>query len=92
MLEATTLATLAMDELMNLRSASTARDRAERAIAAGLPIEPHRGENWAIWRWPSLGASDGLDAALRGADEMLARARRRGAAATVVTVTWRCGR
>ena len=28
-------------------SASTAIDLAERAIAAGLPLEPHRGENWA---------------------------------------------
>ena len=47
-LQATTLATLAMDEVLYLRSASTAIDLAERAIAAGLPLEPHRGENWAL--------------------------------------------
>ena len=46
-LQATTLAALAMEEVLNLRSASTAIDLAERALAAGLPLEPHRGENWA---------------------------------------------
>ncbi len=46
-LRATTLAALAMEEVLNLRSASTAIDLAERALAAGLPLEPLRGENWA---------------------------------------------
>jgi DNA-binding CsgD family transcriptional regulator len=63
------------------------RDLCERAIAAGLPVEPHRGENWALVALGTLGAADGLDAALSGADDILARARERGAALTVVTVS-----
>ena len=86
-LQATTLATLAMEEVLNVGSASTAIDLAERAIAAGLPLEPHRGENWAILALAALGVADGLDAALRGTDEILARARERGAALTVVTIS-----
>jgi DNA-binding CsgD family transcriptional regulator len=86
-LQATTLATLAMEEVLNLGSASVAADLAERAIAAGLPIEPHRGENWANLALAALGVADGLDAALRGADEVLAGARERGAALTVVTMS-----
>ena len=86
-LQATTLATLAMEEVLNLRSASTAIDLAERALAAGLPLEPHRGENWAVLALAALSAADGLDAALRGTDEILTRARARGAALTVVTIS-----
>ena len=86
-LVATTLAALAMEEVLNLRSASTASDLAERALAAGLPLEAYRGENWAQLALASLAATDGLDAALRGADEILAQARERGAALTVVTVS-----
>jgi DNA-binding CsgD family transcriptional regulator len=86
-LQATTLATLAMDEVLYLRSASTTIDLAERAIAAGLPVEPHRGENWANLALAALGVADGLDAALRGTDEILAQARQRGAALTVVTMS-----
>src|SRR5437763_1467501 len=85
-LEATTLATLALDELLYLRSASTTIDLAERAIAAGLPLEPHRGENWAILALVALAGADGLDTALRCADEMLVRARTRGSAVTVVAM------
>src|SRR5207248_525499 len=48
MLEATTLGILAMDEAMYLRSVARARDLARRALAAGLPLEPHRGGNWAV--------------------------------------------
>ena len=77
-LRATTLAALAMEEVLNLRSASTAIDLAERALAAGLPLEPLRGENWAQLALAALGAADGLDVALRGADEILAQARARG--------------
>jgi DNA-binding CsgD family transcriptional regulator len=84
-LEATTLATLAMDELMYLRSATTAADLATRSLAAGLPSEPHRGEAWAMVSLAVLAGTDQLDAALRGTDEILTRARERGAAATVVT-------
>ena len=87
MLQATTLATLAMDEVVYLGSASATIDLAERAIAAGLPPEPHRGENWANLALAVLGVADGLDAALRGADEILAQARERGAALTVVTMS-----
>jgi DNA-binding CsgD family transcriptional regulator len=85
-LEATTLATLAMDELMYLRSASKAIDFAHRALAAGLPLEPHRGEAWAVVALAVLAATDQLDAALRGTDEILARAREQGAAVTVATI------
>jgi DNA-binding CsgD family transcriptional regulator/tetratricopeptide (TPR) repeat protein len=86
-LQATTLATLANEEVLSLRSASTAIDHAERALAAELPLEPHRGENWAMLALVALAAADGLDAALRGTDEILAQARAGGAALTVVTVS-----
>jgi DNA-binding CsgD family transcriptional regulator len=86
-LQATTLATLAMEEMLNLRSASATIDFAQRAIAVGLPLEPHRGENWALLALGALGAADGLDAALQGADDILVRARPRGVALTVVTVS-----
>ncbi len=82
-LQATTLATLAMNEVLYLRSASTTIDLAERAIAAGLPLEPQRGENWANLALAALAVADGLDAARRGTDEILAHARARGAALTV---------
>ena len=48
MLQATTLATLAMEEVLHVGSASAATDLAERALAAGLPLSPRRGENWAL--------------------------------------------
>jgi ATP/maltotriose-dependent transcriptional regulator MalT len=86
-LQATTLATLAMDEVMYLRSASTAIDLAERALAAELPVEPHRGENWAILALAVLATTGDLDAALRGTDEILGQARAGGAALTVVTIS-----
>ena len=85
-LEATTLATLAMDELMYLRSAARAADLAHRALAAGLPLEPHRGEGWAIVALAVLAGSDQLDAAIREIDEIVAQARERGAVVTVVTL------
>jgi DNA-binding CsgD family transcriptional regulator len=85
-LEATTLATLAMDEAMYLRSASTAIDLAERALAAGLPRELRRGENWAMLALATLTLTDALDAAQRGTDEILTHARERGAALTVVAI------
>jgi len=86
-LMATTLASLAMEEVLNLRSASTAIDLADRALAAGLPLEFHRGENWTQLALATLAAADGLDAALRSADEILAQARAGGAALTVVTLS-----
>jgi len=86
-LEATTLATLAMEEMLNLRSAATTVDLAMRALAAPLPLEPHRGENWALVALGTLGAADGLDDAKRCMDDILGRARRKGAALTVVTVS-----
>jgi len=86
-LEATTLATLAMEEMVNLGSASRTVDLATRAVAAGLPLEPHRGENWALLALGTLAAADGLDAALQGTDDILVRARTKGAALTVVTVS-----
>jgi DNA-binding CsgD family transcriptional regulator len=85
-LEATALATLAMDEMMYLRSAARAADCAHRAIAAGLPPEPQRGEAWAIVALAVLAATDELDEALRGADEILMQARELGAAAAVATI------
>jgi DNA-binding CsgD family transcriptional regulator len=86
-LQATTLATLAMNEVLYLGSASATIDLAERAIAAGLPPEPHRGENWANLALAAIGVADDLDAALAGTDEILAQARERGAALTVVTMS-----
>ena len=86
-LQATTLATLAMNEVVYLRSASKAIDFAERALAAGLPLEPQRGENWALLTLGVLAICGRFDAARRGTDEMLAYARARGAALTVVTVS-----
>ena len=80
-------ATLAMDEVTCLRSASRAIDLAHRALAAGLPHEPHRGESWVLLALAALAASDALDDALRGVDEILAQARARGSALTVVTVS-----
>ena len=59
----------------------------ERSLAAGLPSEPHRGEAWAIVGLAVLAATDQLDAALRGTDEILARARERGSAATVANIS-----
>jgi ATP/maltotriose-dependent transcriptional regulator MalT len=86
-LPATTLAALSIEEVLNTRSASTALELAERALAAGLPLEPYRAENWAQLALASLAAADGLDAALRAADEILAQARQWGAVLTVVTVS-----
>ncbi|MGN6169778.1 MAG: ATP-binding protein [Solirubrobacteraceae bacterium] len=86
-LEATTLATLAMEEVAYLRRAAAAVDLAERALASGLPLDPHRGENWALLALGALAFADGIDAALRHTDEILVRARERGAALTVVTMS-----
>jgi DNA-binding CsgD family transcriptional regulator len=86
-LEATTLATLAMNEVLHLGSAATAAELAERAIAVGLPQEPHRGENWANLALAALAVAGRFEAARRGADEILAQARARGAALTVVTIS-----
>jgi DNA-binding CsgD family transcriptional regulator len=85
--EATTLATLAMDELMYLRSSAKAADLAERALAAGLPSDPHRGEAWAIVGLAVLMATDQFAAALQAIDEILARGRERGAAVTVANIS-----
>jgi DNA-binding CsgD family transcriptional regulator len=85
--QATALATLAMEEVLNLGSASTVRDLAQRAIAAGLPVEPHRGENWALLALGALAVADGVDKALEGADEILGRAQERCAALTVLTIS-----
>jgi DNA-binding CsgD family transcriptional regulator len=86
LLQATTLATLAMDEVMYLGTASTAIDLARRALAADLPQELHGGENWAGLALTALLLADDLDAALRGTDEILTHARARGAALTVVSL------
>ena len=53
----------------------------------GLPLEPHRGENWALAALYALMFSDHLDAAESEADEILARGRERGAAVTVVAIS-----
>ena len=85
-LQATTLATLALDEVLSLRSASTTIDLAERALAAGLPLEPHRGENWVLAALYAL-MFQTISTQPSEADEILARARKRGAALTVVTIS-----
>ena len=69
---------------MYLRSASTAIDLAERALGAGLPVEPHH-----AWAGLALVSSRSRTASRRlggGPDEILAEARDRGAALTVATV------
>ena len=83
-LPATTLATLAMEEMMRPRSAATASDLAERALAAGLPSEPHRA--WALLTVAVLTVADRLEAARRSVGEILADAQKRGAALTVASV------
>jgi hypothetical protein len=83
-LPAATLVTLAMDEVMNAGSATAAGDLAERALEAGLPVNPHHA--WAGLAMVALAVADRLDAARRWADEILAEARERGAALTVATV------
>jgi DNA-binding CsgD family transcriptional regulator/tetratricopeptide (TPR) repeat protein len=81
---ATTLVTLALEEMMHPRSAAAAIDFAERALAAGLPPEPHRA--WSLAAVAVLTIADHFDAAQEKADEMLAEARERGAALTVASV------
>jgi DNA-binding CsgD family transcriptional regulator len=97
-LEATTLATLALDEVMYLRSATAAIDLARRALAARLPREPHRGEIWAVIAVASLAVADAVDEALMAADEILTQARKGGAALAVASISalrafviWRAG-
>ena len=85
-LQATTLAALAMEEVTHLGSADTAIDRAERALAR-LPREPYRGENWANLALAALGVADRPDTARLVADQILAQARERGAALTVATIS-----
>ena len=85
-LEATTLATLALDEVMYLGSAPVAIDRAERALAAGLPFELHRGEHWGMLALAAMFLSDHVEEMLAETDAMLVHARRHGAAATVVAL------
>jgi len=87
LLRATTLATLAIDEAMYLRSASKAIDLAQGALATGLPLEAHTAENWAILALAALLVADALDDALQYMDEILVHAREEGAALTVATVS-----
>jgi DNA-binding CsgD family transcriptional regulator len=87
MLEATTLGILAMDEAMYGRSAARCRDLGRRALAAGLPLEPHRGGNWAILALAALALADDYDGSIQGMDAILAQARRRGVALTVANVS-----
>jgi DNA-binding CsgD family transcriptional regulator/tetratricopeptide (TPR) repeat protein len=83
-LPAATLALLAMDEVLYLRSAVTAGDLAERALKAGLPVEPHHA--WAGLALAVLAISDRFDTARDHADQILAEAQARGAALTVASV------
>jgi DNA-binding CsgD family transcriptional regulator len=85
-LQATTLAALAMDQVNYLGSAASTTDLAKRALG-NLRLEPHRGENWAILALAALTVADGIDAAQRGADDLLGQARQRGAAVTVATIS-----
>lgn len=87
MLPALTLATLAMDEVMYLRSARVASELAERALLAGLPDVPQRGADWVILALGALMLSDRLDVAQQGADEILAAGRRHGEALTVALMS-----
>jgi DNA-binding CsgD family transcriptional regulator len=86
-LQATIMATLAMNEVMYLRSAATGRDLAHRALAAGVPLDLHRGGNWAILAIAALALTEDYDACFAATDDLLARARERGAANTVATAS-----
>ena len=86
-LAAQTLGTLAMDEVMYMRSASRAIDLAERALAAGLPVEPRRSADWAILALGSLALADRGDVAQPVVNEILVRARELGAALTVAVMS-----
>jgi DNA-binding CsgD family transcriptional regulator len=81
---ATTLVTLALEEMFRPRSAAAAIDFAARALGAGLPPEPHRA--WSLAAVAVLTVAEDFDAAQRNVDEMLAEARERGAALTVASV------
>jgi DNA-binding CsgD family transcriptional regulator/tetratricopeptide (TPR) repeat protein len=83
-LPAATLVTLAMDEVMHVGSAAAAGELAERALGAGLPVNPHHA--WAGLALVALAVADHLDTARQHADQILAEARTRGAALTVATV------
>ena len=87
MLPALTLATLAMDEVMYLRSARVASDLAERALAAGLPDVPQRGADWVILAIGALMLADRLDVAQQHADEIVTAGRRHGEALTVALMS-----
>src|SRR5438270_87689 len=83
----TSLPARARGRLCSLRSAAKAVDLAERALAGGLPCDPHRGESWVLLALAALVASDALNEALRVADEILTEARARGSALTVVAIS-----
>jgi len=84
-LGAARLATLAMDEAVHPHSADAAAELAERALATGLPREPHRA--WSLLCLIVLTVADRFDVAQQHADELLADARRRGAGLTVAAVS-----
>jgi DNA-binding CsgD family transcriptional regulator len=83
-LPAATLALLAMDEVLYLRSSTTAVDLAERALRAGLPVEPHHA--WTGLAVSVLTITDRFDAAREHADQVLAEAQARGAPLAVASV------
>jgi len=83
-LPAATLALLAMDEVLYLRSATTAADLAERALRAGLPVEPHHA--WTGLAVSVLSITDRFDAAREHADQVLVEAQARGAPLAVASV------
>ena len=65
------------------------RDRPRGARARGGPprSSPTAARTGRTWPWQPSPAAGGLDAALRATDEILARARERGAALTVVAIS-----
>jgi DNA-binding CsgD family transcriptional regulator len=86
-MQSAALARLACDEVVYVGSASRAIDLGRRALAATLPLDPFRGLNASIISLVALTAADGLDPALRAADEILAAARQTGAALTVASIS-----
>ena len=87
-LQATTLATLAMNEVLYLGSAS-ADDRPRRARDRGGPSAPSptAARTGRTWPWPPSGSRTVSTRPCAGTDEILVQARERGAALTVVTIS-----
>jgi DNA-binding CsgD family transcriptional regulator len=85
--QGTTLAILAMDEVMNVGAASHAIDLARRALGEHLAFDPLQATDSAMLALTALAVADALDTAQHLCDELLAGARKHGAASTVASLS-----